>query len=112
DVDELNRLRNEHAELLRLRGQATASRQHEQELARAQSELRLLQTASSVETPSKTGGPSQPALAEGLKPVSEWNQAGFATPSSAFETCLWAKERGDTNMLARAIMLDANARAR
>ena len=106
DTDELQRLREEHVELLRLRGQAAMFRQREQELARAQTELRRLQSAVSVP---RNAAQSSPA--ESLKPAAEWSNAGLATPVSAFETWNWAKSKGDPDALAATLVLDEQAKA-
>jgi len=116
DADELARLRNEHAELMRLRGQTAANRQRERELAAAQAEVRRLQSLSGSQTPasgkSDANADSRTGLLEGLIPVTSWNNVGTAAPESAFETLHWAKANRDTNALANAIVLDAEAKAK
>ena len=116
DADELARLRNEHAELMRLRGQTAANRQRERELTAAQAEVRRLQSLAGSQTPApgKNGAnaDSRAGLLEGLIPVTSWNNVGTAAPESAFETLHWAKANRDTNALANAIVLDAEAKAK
>ena len=45
-----------------------------------------------------------------MKPAAEWNYVGIATPTSAYETWNWAKAHGDTDALAKTLVLDAAAR--
>src|SRR5262249_33545476 len=87
DLAELERLRHENAELVRLRGEVAALRQrvgslqHENEdpaarikamkLASEESEAKIL-LAKSPEVP--------------MVSARQWNNLGFATPASAFET--------------------------
>jgi hypothetical protein len=133
DADELEKLRKQHLELLQLRSQAAVFRLREQELAQAQEALRRVQSGAMAQNPAATGA-QQPTLGEGLKPASEWTNAGVAlviggigfvmkpasewtnaglgTPSSAFETWNWARAKGDVNALAGALALDDDARAK
>ncbi len=106
DTNEVERLRASHEELLRLRGQAPMLRRQQKELADAQAQIRSLQ-ADSTET--KT---SPVKLADGLKPAAEWSNVGLGTPASAMETCFWAENARDTNVLARAITFGPDSKAR
>jgi hypothetical protein len=47
-----------------------------------------------------------------LRPDTAWNNVGLATPEATFETLIWAQNRRDTNILARSIFFDPEARAR
>jgi hypothetical protein len=102
---------DEHAELLRLRGQVAAFRQISQDLAQA--EIRRLAAAKSDALAAKLAQSNgQQLSAEQLKPAAEWSNAGIATPSSAYETWNWARAHSDPDALAATLVLDKDARTK
>jgi hypothetical protein len=110
DGAELDRLRAEHSELMRLRGQVAAARQAQadltntrDQLARAESELKEAKARPRAE---------DPPLAPGLKPSAEFQNAGRARPATSFETLLWANINGATNIVAQSITFDPESRAK
>jgi hypothetical protein len=108
--EEQQRLREEHLELMRLRGQANAFRQGQQELTNTQIQIAQLRAAVKTTLSRPVADPKK--LKEGLKPAGEFRNLGFATPGSAFETVLWAGANGDTNILAQSITFDEESRGR
>jgi RNA polymerase sigma factor (sigma-70 family) len=104
DAAELERLRNEHSELLRLRGQVAQMRQ---------------QLASQPKTDSKRaiGNPTDnPALAKSPEiPMirsKDFRNAGYATAEASFHTLNWAAANHDTNAFLKATGLEPEARQR
>lgn len=81
-ADELERLRKEHAELLRLRGDATALRRLNEELAKRPG-------SNAPGKPFKTLGASP------FIPVESIVDAGLATPEAAVQTFAWAIQEED-----------------
>jgi RNA polymerase sigma factor (sigma-70 family) len=110
DEEEQQRLKDLQAELMRLRSQASAFRQREEELAQTRAELRRLLSAGAVPGGGQRAVPSSPA--EPLKAAADWNNAGLATPASAYETWNWAKAKRDADALAGTLVLDADARVK
>lgn len=109
DSNELERLRAEHAELMRLRAQAAAYRQGQSELTNALNEVARLNSLVKAARPRATE--SEPApLAAGLKPVAEFQNMGRSRPSHTFETVLWASASQDTNTIAGSITFDDESR--
>jgi hypothetical protein len=107
------KLTDEHAELLRLRGQVATFRQINQDLAQAQAEVRRLAAAKSDALAAKLAqNTGQQPSAEQLKPAAEWSNAGIATPSSAYETWNWARAHSDPDALAATLVLDKDARTK
>ena len=114
DPSELERLRNEHSELLRLRGQVTQLSQ---------------QLASQPKTDSKAGirSATDTRLTEEMQNArrllakspeipmirsSEFRNAGYATAEASFHTLNWAATSHDTNAFLKATGLDPQARQR
>jgi len=114
DASELERFRNEHTELLRLRGQMTQLRQ---------------QLASQPKTASKEAirNPTDNRLAEEMENANrllakspeipmihsnDFRNAGYATAAASFHTLNWAAANHDTNTFLKATGLEAEARQR
>ena len=83
-ADELQRLRDDHEAIQRLRSEID--------------DLKNRLTAPA---------PAAPADSLSLVPASEWKNAGRATPAAAFESVLWAAKHGDVDALIG--MLDFRA---
>jgi DNA primase len=112
DPQELDRLRQEHAELIRLRGQAASMRAREAELAQVQAENRQLKSQAQ-KGPTNADAMRTSAVSTNAPrlPAEAWANVGFATPAAAFQTLSWAIARRDTNTLANSLIwADAPAR--
>jgi RNA polymerase sigma factor (sigma-70 family) len=114
DASEFERLRNEHTELLRLRGQVTQLRQ---------------QLASEPKTDSKGANrnPTDNRLTEEMENANrllakspeiplirtnDFRNAGYATAEATFHTLNWAQANHDTNAFLKAAGLEPEARQR
>ena len=84
---ELVGLRNEHAELLRLRGEIGLLRQQERE-------RHALQTQNQPAAPKDSGE---------FVPADSWQDIGTATPQSAFQSFMAVVKTGDPNRIEAAI---------
>lgn len=82
NTEELERLRAEHSELLRLRGEVTLLRQQARERAASP------QKTSLAPTPVPPPGPD-------FVPIENWADAGHDTPRNAFHSFLAALKTGD-----------------
>ena len=95
---DLERLRVDHAAVVRLRGEIDALKAREQapaELPRSES------VALAAETP-----------ADAMIPAHDWKNVGRATPAAAVETALWAAAGGELNTLAGMMYLNTEGRAK
>lgn len=94
--DELERLRSEHAELMRLRGEIA--------LLRAQREPTAVRNAASAEEPTSTATRSYNNV---YWAADSWKNVGTETPDAAFQTLLWsASKSGDPNVTKSLIYWD------
>jgi len=94
-ADELERLRRDNRELLKLRGEVAA-------LRRQLSELRLAKTVDQT-------GSTRPISSHSWElgtflSSEEWSNAGLGTPEHALQTLFFAMKSGDTNLLAQITM--------
>src|SRR5207253_2914904 len=92
DPNELATLRNEHAELLRLRGEIGMLRQQERERLALQSQEQLKHN--SVTAPKVTGE---------FVPADKWEEVGTDTPQNAFQSFLAVLKTGDPTRIESAI---------
>jgi hypothetical protein len=113
----LARLRGEHAELVRLRGQVAALRQQATGGQNAQDSLNQIERNKATKA-AKLAGEAEQGQALLRKspeipmlPASSWTNSGFANPASALQTLNWAVRNQDTNAFASAMMWDAQTRA-
>lgn len=90
--EELTKLRADQAEAARLRAEA-ASLQEKRE------PVRRSPTAEGV------SAPTSPIT------LTQWTNAGRATPTATFQTGVWAAVQGDTDALTKVITFDADGRA-
>jgi RNA polymerase sigma factor (sigma-70 family) len=86
DTDELARLRAEHRELMRSRGQITS--------------LRRQLAETSINSVAVTNAP--PGFYD-FNPVEKWTNAGLGTPVSAHQTRLWAESNQDREKFLQSI---------
>ena len=100
---ELDRLRQEHARLLRLLPSDTElDRLHREAIARAQ-----------PVGPAGVAPDLMRALQPGVwAPAAEWKNCGRTTPESALETMLWATAGGDLTALKGTLEFDDASRAK
>ena len=105
--DELERLRKEKNELLRLRGEVGLLRKQTSELANLKAEnLRLRAAASSLQI---NQPPQTPATAQTKFPKEAWAFAGYATPEAALQTWTWAMNKGDKQTMLASLNPEARA---
>ena len=93
--EELDRLRKNQPELLRLRGEVGRLRQQTNELATLLEENRRLRSAMPTEQGSKANQTPPEASPEDIFPRESWRFAGFATPEATLQTVQWAAVNGD-----------------
>ena len=109
DSDELQRLRAEHAELIRLRGQVGLLRRQlaESQAARPKA-VASADTAATVgdKTQARPDSPAGPQKWELGKYLSsdEWMDAGTDTPENSLQTLFWGLKTGGTQRLAELTM--------
>jgi hypothetical protein len=92
DAAELERLRGEHLELMRLRGEVGMLRDQLAAMSNAVSPQMVRERA--LKHP-----PQEAPFTE----ASSWSNAGLGTPLEAYETLNWARANGDTNVIANAL---------
>jgi phage host-nuclease inhibitor protein Gam len=95
---------NERAEIARLREELNALKAKAQEFGQVTQSLKTAVAAASA------GKSATDALPVRLTPISEWKNAGKATPSAAVETVLWAAAGGDVDTIANSLELTPSAR--
>lgn len=119
---ELESVRSRHQELIRLRtenhrlvtaqpstSELESLRADHAALERLRAEIAPLRArATSIDAKAKSAGATISAVVS----AAQWGNAGWATPSAAFETALWAASGGDIDTLAKSMVLDAEARAK
>lgn len=105
---ELERLRKEQNELLRLRAEVTRLRGQEQELIK----LRAANQAAARRPAVAAHAPNQPLVPEvpNLVPKETWVDAGFATPHAALQTRGWAVENGNRERFKESVVVTEGAR--
>ena len=113
DTGELERLRRENADLLRLRAevstlrQQVASRRNDQDAPNERARS-LKQAAEEAEGKALLAkAPEIP-----LVPAHLWANVGSATPAAALQTPNWAIANRDTNAFANSLVWDAQTKAR
>jgi len=94
EVDQLERQRAEHVELLRLRDEATR-------LRREVGALKPNRAAIAAESG------NAPDEATVLKQPADWRDVGFGSPAAALETMLWAQSRGQRDRFMQALAVPA-----
>jgi len=114
DASELERLRNEHTELLRLRGQVAQLRQQPASQPKADSRQAVRKPtdnrlAEEMENANRllAKSPEIPMI-----PFKDFRNAGYATAEASFHTLNWAAANRDTNALLNATGLEPQARQR
>ena len=89
DRAELDQLRREHRELLRLRGEVGLLRKESQELARRRSQQQAGQVVQEERQP--------------YRPAESWANVGIDSPEAALETFFWAARQRDADLVGRLI---------
>jgi len=94
-VNEVNRLRAEHAEFVRSRGEVASQRKQNQ---------------ASANTPSlQKGPPAERQLYVNAYWTSDsWTNSGAATPDAALQSLLWSAKSGDLNLTKSLIYWDGH----
>jgi len=114
DAAELERLRGEHEELMRLRGQLSALRQqvaNKSNLPASGDRNRTLKQAGSDAEAENAKALLAKSPEIPMIPANLWVNAGFATPASTVQTTEWATVNRDTNALLSTISLEPESRA-
>ncbi len=101
DHAELERRRNEHLELLRLRGEVGMLRAQAAEDA-AQRAKAALESSRAGSRTSRQQDAVHPD-ASPLVPAGDWRNIGFQAPSNTLQTLEWAKANRATNVIASAL---------
>lgn len=118
---ELDALRKEHVELLRLRGEKGVWLQKEKEIADLKAELeRMRKAAAKVQagiekdSPEKLGikASSGSRVTAKMKDADSWRMAGYASPEAALETQLWAKHTGDERTYLNSFAFEPETKAK
>jgi RNA polymerase sigma factor (sigma-70 family) len=109
---ELERLRRENTELVRLRGEVATLRQSaSRQKERGDAEARNKESKQLIEAEEAkillAKSPEIPMI-----PAHQWANVGFASPASAYQTLNWAVVNRDTNAFSNALMWDAKAKER
>ena len=113
DTGELERLRRENGELLRLRAEVATLRQRVAAIPNSPVESNdrmnaLKQASEAAEAKALLAkSPEIPMVA-----AHQWANVGFATPAAAFQTLNWAIANRDTNAFGNALVWDSQAKAR
>jgi RNA polymerase sigma factor (sigma-70 family) len=116
-MEELDRLRGEHQELVRLRGDVATLRQQiasesKSDLRKSDDRNRAIKQAARIDEEAEQAkallakSPEIPMI-----PASSWVNAGNATPASSVQTAEWATVNRDTNALLKSVGLEPEARA-
>lgn len=103
DADEVSRLRQEHSELLKLRGEWGRLRAAEQEL------IKLKAAAPADAGPARTAAAAAPLATPNLTKDS-WADVGFGTPQAALQTRGWAVLNADRNRFKDSLVITDGAK--
>ena len=103
DADEWQRLRHEHSELMRLRGEVGVLRSGNEVLKRLLAEK---QPPISSNASNTTPPPTPP---HGFVPSDSWINAGLATPNATVQTALWAAKMKNVPAYANTLAWKDNA---
>ena len=98
---EEDRLKNEHAELLRLRGEAARLRAQQLELLRLQEQNKRLLAG----TPANPG-----ATPANFVPSETWADVGFASPMDSLQTSHWAIRHGNIEKFKQSVVVTEAAK--
>jgi RNA polymerase sigma factor (sigma-70 family) len=112
-TSELEQLRRDNAELLRLRAEVVSLRQRSASTPKQRKEPNdqlwaLKQANEAAEAQALLS--KSPEIA--MVPAHAWSNVGFATPAAALETLNWAIANRDTNVFGNALVWDTQAKAR
>jgi RNA polymerase sigma factor (sigma-70 family) len=105
---EVKALRAQHATIIA--GQA--DRRSEAEAAAAAAGSSRMPVRAARASPDSAENKNAGLVAAGMKPMSDWRNAGRATPEAAFETFLWAAFNGNADTLMRTYAFAPSAKAK
>jgi hypothetical protein len=112
DNTELERLRKDSAELVRLRGEVTNLKTRlasTPNTLKEEDRTRLTKMANELEE-AKVLLAKAPEIP--MVPAHQWTNVGFASPAAALETLNWSIANHDTNAFSNSLMWDARAKER
>jgi RNA polymerase sigma factor (sigma-70 family) len=113
DSAELERLRHNNAELVRLRGEVadlkTRLAAPTNNILKEEDRMRLAKLSNELEE-AKVLLAKSPDIR--MVPAHQWTNAGFASPAEALQTLNWSVAHHDTNAFSSALMWDAQAKTR
>jgi hypothetical protein len=109
-AEEERRQRRDRDEILQLRAEVAELRRRVQETAKAAPQT--AQKSAPAQDPRIEAPNPGPPVLEGFIPAASWANAGQTTPAAAYETFQWAKARGDTQTLAKTLVMDESAQQR
>ena len=114
DADELERLRGEHNELLRLRSQVAQLHQQPASQPKAASKEAIRNPTDQRLTEEMENANRLLAKSPEIPMVhsNEFRNAGYATPVDSFHTLIWATANKDTSAMLSAVGLEPEARTR
>lgn len=110
---ELQRLRAESQELVRLRGEVTRLRLATNDTERLRAENRQLRSDNAQLRTSATAASPVPARAAGagaVFPKSAWTFAGYKTPEDALVSAIWSMQQGNPRQYFDSLTPDEQAR--
>jgi RNA polymerase sigma factor (sigma-70 family) len=113
DSAELERLRHDNADLVRLRGEVSDLRTR---LAAVQNTQKEAQDRMRAGKMGNELDEAKALLAKSpeipMVPAHQWSNVGFATPAAALQTLNWSIANHDTNAFSNSLMWDPRAKAR
>jgi hypothetical protein len=118
DTGELERLRREHEELMRLRGEVTMLRRRADTTPQIRPDSDEFERLKAIKLAkmANEAAEAQVLLAKApeipMLPAKSWANIGFSTPASALQTLNWAAAHRDTNAFLNGMSWDPQARER
>ncbi len=100
---------DQFSELMKLRGEIGRLRRDASEVARLQAVDRQLLAASRNTEPRSEQSPPDPQTVVAYWPKAQLSSVGFAKPTSALQTTLWAMSRSDPNALVASLTPEARS---
>jgi hypothetical protein len=109
---ELQRLRADTQEVLRLRGEVTQLRSGAQEAEKLRGENQQLRTENQQMRTASAATTAAPAPAEGkdLFTQEQWNFAGYASPEAALVSAIWSMKEGNPKTYLDSLSPEEQAR--
>jgi len=113
--EDIERLRLEASEVLKLRNETSQLRAKTNELEKLRAEnQQLRELAQRAQTDSSRPAATQPATAsqEGFWAKENWGFTGYATPEAALQSAVWAMREGDISTFLGSLAPEDQARLR